>query len=275
MPPRDTDDGGVRRFLEAILARYGQDFVSYAPRSMERRVRAALAKSRFSTLDELHDAVLADPVLFARLVEDLTVRVTGMFRDPSFHRAFRERVVPMLRTYPHFKIWHAGSATGEEVYSCAIILEEEGLYDRAQIYATDLSLEALGRATQGVYSDERMDVLYSNYVEAGGRACIDAYITRAYSRIQFRERLRKNILFFQHDLTSDYVFGDMHVILCRNVLVYFGSELRQRVLAKFAESIPPGGFLGLGNAERLREVGSKDAFEDYAPDERIYRRRAR
>jgi chemotaxis protein methyltransferase CheR len=259
----------VRLLLEAIHARYGYDLRDYAPTSMARRVRAALAKSRFAHLGELQHRLLHDPALFATVLEDLTVRVSEMFRDPSFYRAFRARVVPLLRTYPQLRIWHSGCATGEEVYTSAILLTEEGLLDRSQIYATDLSPHALEQAKDGVYSAQQLETFTENYQAAGGRSTCASYFTAAYDRVAVRESLRKNVLFFQHNLVSDHVFGEMQVIFCRNVLIYFANGLRERVLAKFAASLCPGGFLCLGSAERL--PADRGPFSEFVAEERIYR----
>jgi chemotaxis protein methyltransferase CheR len=272
-PDVETEEIEIRLFLEAIHARYGYDLRNYAEASMRRRVRVALTNSGLPHLGELQHAVLHDKELFARVVEDLTVRVSEMFRDPSFYLAFRRDLVPLLRTYPTLKIWHCGCATGEEVYSTAIILEEEGLYDRAQIYATDLSLRALDQSRLGIYSEERIEAFRDAYRRSGGTRDLSEYTTAGYGRIAFREHLRKSVLFFQHDLVSDHAFGEMNVVFCRNVLIYFGASLRERVIDKLTESVRPGGFLCLGSAERLREGKQAADFTEFAPKERIYQRR--
>lgn len=266
----EVEDLEIRLLLEAIYSRYGYDLRDYAAPSMRRRVLAALAKSGLRNLGELQHALLTDEGMFARVLEDLAVHVTEMFRDPSFYRAFRTLVAPVLRTYPLLKIWHGGCSTGEEVYGTAILLTEEGLYDRSQIYATDLSLHALEQAKQAVYSAENLDKLEASYQEAGGTSKLSSYYTLAYGGIAMRESLRRNVLFFQHDLVSDHVFAEMNVIFCRNVLIYFGQKLRDRVLHKFAQSLCPHGFLCLGSSERM--VGSDDKpFAEFAAEERIYR----
>jgi chemotaxis protein methyltransferase CheR len=267
-PESETEAIEIRLLLEAIQARYGYDLRDYAPASMRRRVRAALARSGLSHLGELQHRILGEPGFFAGVLDDLTVRVSEMFRDPSFYRAFRTRVVPVLRTYPLLKIWHSGCATGEEVYASAILLGEESLYERSQIYATDLSLGALEQGRQGVYSSEHLQTFAENYRESGGTSAFSSYYTEAYGRIAFHESLRRNVLFFQHDLVSDHVFGEMHVIFCRNVLIYFGHDLRALVLERFGQSLSPGGFLCLGSSERLPR---SDAFSEFSTEERIYR----
>ena len=249
----DADGTGleVRLLLEAIHARYGYDLRGYTQASMQRRVLAALAKSGLPHLGELQHRIVTDAAFFAGVLHDLTVQVSELFRDPSFYVAFRQHVLPMLRTYPLVRIWHAGCATGEEAYASAIMLSEAGLYERAQIYATDLSARAVEQAKDGVYPAERLPLFSSNYAQAGGRAELARYFTVAYDRATLIEPLRRNILFFQHNLVSDHVFGEMHVVFCRNVLIYFGRELRERVLDKLHAALVHGGFLCLGHSERI------------------------
>jgi chemotaxis protein methyltransferase CheR len=262
----------IRVLLDAINARYGYDLRDYAPASMRRRVMAALAQSGLAHLGELQHRVLSDPQFFATVMDGLTVRVTELFRDPGFLLTLRQRVLPILRTYPLFKIWHAGCASGEEVYASAIILTEEGLYDRAQIYATDLSHEALEQARQGIYSGRHAERVAASYRQAGGTADLSQYYTEAYDRIAMRESLRRNVVFFQHDLVSDHVFGEMNLIVCRNVLIYFGPTLKERVMEKFEQSLSPRGFLCLGTSERLGPDAAARAFTEFAGPDRIYRR---
>jgi chemotaxis protein methyltransferase CheR len=264
----------IRLLLEAIHARYGYDLRDYAHPSMRRRVMGALATSGCGHLGELQHRVLTDAAFFSRVLEALTVRVSELFRDPEFCLAFRAQVVPILRTYPLFKIWHAGCANGEEIYTVAIILQEEGLYDRAQIYATDLSHEALDHARQGIYPAAHLALFTDNYRRAGGRASLATYYTEAYDRLAMRESLRRNVIFFQHDLVSDHIFGEMNVILCRNVLIYFGPALKKRVLDKLEQSLCPRGFLCLGTSEHLPLPPEHRAFLDFADHGRIYRREA-
>ena len=262
----------VRLVLEAIYARYGYDFRGYAPESITRRVKTALARSGSPHLGELQHRLLREPALFASIADLLTVQVSEMFRDPTFYRVFRQRVVPLLRTYPQLKVWHAGCASGEEVYTTAILLLEEDLYQRTQIYATDVSENALQQAKEGIYPESQAQSFASCYLEAGGKRRFDDYCSRAYGRIAMHEALRKNVVFFQHDLVSDYALGEMNVILCRNVLIYFGSALRGRVLGLFERGLCRGGFLCLGRSEGLQAT-KDDAFEAFDAVERIYRHR--
>jgi chemotaxis protein methyltransferase CheR len=261
----------IRLLLEAIHARYGYDLREYAASSMRRRVLAGLASSGAAHFGELQHRLLHDAEFFARFLDTLTVRVTDLFRDPPFHRAFRAHVVPFLRTYPFVKIWHAGCSTGEEVYASAILMTEEGLYERTQFYATDLSTEALRTAKEGVYSADGIGRFTESYAASGGTSALARYYTSAYGRIAMAESLRKNVVFFPHDLVGDHAFGEMQVIVCRNVLMYFEPALRERVVDKFAESLCHGGFLCLGSSEHLRPK-AETAFTVVSAEERIYRR---
>lgn len=273
MEPRpDVEALEVHLFLEAVHAQYGYDLRDYTFTSIQRRIRSILAKFGISDIGQLQHQVLTDPAFFVAVLENLTVRTSEMFRDPDFYQTFRTRVVPMLRTYPLLRIWHSGCSTGEEAFTTAIILQEEGLYERSQIYATDLSREAIEIAKQGVYSAERFKIFGDNYKESGGRSNFSDYCTYAYDHIEMKESLRRSILFFQHNLVSDHVFGEMHVIFCRNVLIYFGQDLRKKILAKFAQSLCPAGLLCLGSSERLfpSKAGASN-FSEFDAAARIYR----
>lgn len=268
----DIESIEVGLVLEAIYARYGHDFRGYAPEAMRRCVQAALARSGERHLGTFQHRILSEPEFFAGIVDDLTVQVSEMFRDPNFYRTFRERVVPTLRTYPEIKIWHAGCASGEEVYATAILLSEEGLYDRARIYATDTSKHAVERASQGSYPDSRATLFADNYRQSGGLERLDDYFSARSGRIAVDERLKRNVVFCQHDLASDYAPGEMQVVFCRNVLIYFGTALRERAFGVFADSLCRGGFLCLGGSERV-EPSCRGAFDEFAVGERIFRRK--
>lgn len=257
--------------LDAIERRYGYDLRAYMPDSMHRRLKAALARSGFAHFGELQHRLLHDPAWFSSLLDQLTVQVSDMFRDPVLYRTLRERVAPVLRTYPSLKIWHAGCSAGEEVYATAILLEEEDLYERAQIYATDLSSKALSLAKEGVYRQQDAARFAQNYASAGGTRKLSDYYSAAYEHIAMRESLKRNMVFFQHNLLEDYAIGEMNVIFCRNVLFYFEKGIRQRVLAMLAKGLRHGGFLCLGASEALPE-SAFDSFAEFAPAERIYRR---
>lgn len=262
----------VRLVLEAIQARYGYDFRSYAPESMARRVLAAAAKIGAPHLGDLLHRILHEPETFCTVLDSLTVRVTEMFRDPAMYRSFRQLVLPVLRTYPQLKIWHAGCASGEEVYATAILLTEEGLYNRAQIYATDMSAAAVEQAREGVYPDALLAEFTANYRAAGGERELAQYFSHAYGRVSVRPGLKQNVHFFQHDLASDYSLGEMNLIFCRNVLIYFGEQLRERVFSLFADGLGRGGFLCLGANESL-PTSQRGSYQEISSVDRIYRRR--
>lgn len=261
----------IALLLEAIARRWGYDLREYAAPSLRRRISASLAASGAAHMGELQHRIIHDREAFTHFIETLTVRVTELFRDPEFYRAFRTDVVPLLRTYPFLKVWHAGCSTGEEAYSSAILLHEVELAERTQIYATDLSQRAIEQAKEGVYVANAVLSFARNHRAAGGTSDPADWITAAYEHVAMRDQLRKQILFFQHDLVSDRAFGEMHVVFCRNVLIYFGAELRRRVLDKFAESLCPGGFLCLGSSEQLSGSSADRRFVPFRPRERIYR----
>lgn len=268
----ETEQLEVRLLLEAIDAGYGYDFRRYAPDSMRRRVAAAAAKVGVKHLGELQHRLLHEPETFSAILDLLTVRVTEMFRDPPFYRAWHELVLPVLRTYPQLKIWHAGCASGEEVYASAILLSEAGLYERAQIYATDMSSAAVEQAREGVYPEGLFDDFARNYRESGGKGDFASYWSRAYGKISILPALKRNVHVFQHDLVSDYSLGEMQLICCRNVLIYFGDELRQRVFELFADGLARGGLLCLGASEALpREQRSR--YHEVSASARIYRQK--
>lgn len=258
----------VDLFLQGIHSRYGYDLREYASASMARRVRAVLAKTGYAHLGELQHQVLKDPNVFHAVLQDLTVHVTEMFRDPSAYRAFRQYVVPVLRTYPLLKVWHCGCASGEEAYATTILLTEEGLIDRTQVYATDISTDVLAQARAGTYAATLLPTFSENYRLAGGLGSFSNYITEAYDGFAIKEALRKHVVFFQHDVVTDYSPGEMHVLFCRNVLIYFNKALRERIVRSFTQSLVPGGFLCLGSAERLSGYPS---FSEFVAQERIYR----
>jgi len=259
--------------LEAIYRRYGYDFRHYARASIRRRLEHARLREGLDSLAKVQHRLLHDVAFFERLLADLSVNVTEMFRDPPFYQALRTTVVPLLRDLDHLKIWHAGCATGEEVYSMAILLLEEGLYDRCRIYATDMNETVLSRARAGIFPLSRLRDYTANYQRAGGQESFSDYYTAQYDNAVMHRALRENILFSDHNLAIDGVFGEMHLIMCRNVLIYFDRALQNRVLGLFADSLPGGGFLCLGLKESLRFSAHSAAFDDLVREQRIYRRR--
>jgi chemotaxis protein methyltransferase CheR len=216
----------------------------------------------------LHDSTFA-----AQLLQDLSITVTEMFRDPGFYLALREKVIPILRTYSFIKIWHAGCSTGEEAYSMAIVLKEEGLYDRSTIYATDFNQLALERAKEGVFTTELMKEYTNNYQKAGGKESFSEYYTSNYDRVILNQSLKKNIVWANHNLVTDSVFAEVHLILCRNVLIYFDKDLQNRVQTLFCNSLTNGGILCLGSKESLRFANVADHYVELDKKEKIFKKR--
>jgi chemotaxis protein methyltransferase CheR len=256
--------------LEAIYQRYGYDFRQYSPTSVKRRVQHHLAKSKIETISELISKIMYDEALFQSLFFDMSVTVTEMFRDPWFYLTLREKIIPFLKTFPFINVWQAGCATGEEVYSLAIILKEEGLYDRAQIYATDFNDAALEKAKTRIYPLERIKGYTINYQKAGGKHSLADYYRARYQSVIIDASLQKNITFANHNLATDGVFGEMHLILCRNVLIYFDRNLQDRVLSLFRDSLLYNGFLCLGSKETIHFSKIKKDFIEFAVKEKIY-----
>jgi chemotaxis protein methyltransferase CheR len=262
----------IELLLEAVYRHYGYDFRSYAYASLKRRLWKNIEAEQLDTISGLQEKVLHDVAAMDRLLMSLSVSVTSMFRDPGFYRVFREQVVPLLRTYPFVRIWHAGCATGEEVHSMAILLQEEGLYGRARIYATDINEALLRTARTGIFPLEKMQEYTQNYLAAGGRRSFSQYYTAAYDGALFSPALRKNVVFAQHNLVTDRSFSEFNVILCRNVLIYFDRELQNRVHQLFYESLPTYGILALGSKETLRFSSVEKRYEELSAREKIYRK---
>jgi chemotaxis protein methyltransferase CheR len=259
--------------IEAIYLKYHYDFRQYARASLKRRLTAALSHFDCPTLSQLQDKVLRNPTMFPQLLDFLTVPVSEMFRDPSYFKALREHVIPILRTYPSLKIWVAGCSTGEEVYSLAILLREEGLLARTLIYATDINPNSLQKAQAGIYDLARVAGFTENHRKSGARTSLSDYYTAAYGGVMLDKSLRQHIVFSDHSLATDSVFAEVHLVSCRNVLIYFDRELQDRAVGLFREALVRKGFLGIGSKESLRFSRQADAFEELVRDDRIYRRR--
>jgi chemotaxis protein methyltransferase CheR len=259
--------------VDAIYLKYHYDFRAYAGASMKRRLTAAMTHFGCPTLSRLQDRVLHEPQLFPRLLDFLTVQVSEMFRDPAYFLAMREAVVPLLRTYPSLKLWVAGCSTGEEAYSFAILLREEGLLERTQIYATDINPQALKQAEAGVYEVDRIAAFTENHRRSGARSSLSDYYTAGYGRAAFDKSLKQHIVFSDHSLATDSVFAEMQIVSCRNVLIYFDRALQDRALGLFADALCRKGFLGIGAKESLRFSAQAGAFDDLVPRERIYQKR--
>jgi chemotaxis protein methyltransferase CheR len=262
----------IELLLEGIYRHYGFDFRSYAYASIRRRLWRRIEAEGLKTISALQDRLLHEPAMMEQVLLDLSINVTAMFRDPSFYLAFRQTVVPLLRTYPFIRIWHAGCSTGEEVYSMAILLEEEGLYERARIYATDINEVVVHRARAGIFPLERMQEYTENYIKAGGTRSFSEYYVAKYDGALFSPSLQRNVVFSQHNLVTDRSFAEFNVILCRNVLIYFDRTLQSRVHGLFYESLVHLGILCLGSKETLRLSEYESSYEELSGANRIYRK---
>jgi chemotaxis protein methyltransferase CheR len=276
--PKDTsaatEELEVELLLEGIFRRYGYDFRGYAGASLRRRLWKRMNLERLPTLTMLLDRVLHDPEVLDRLLKDLSINVTEMFRDPSFFRTLRTKAFPHLRTYPFVRAWVAGCSTGEEVISLAIALREEGLLERTRIYATDINPASLEKARQGIFALESVRGYTANYQRAGGRRAFSDYYTAAYDAARFDASLCADVTFADHSLATDSVFAETHLVSCRNVLIYFNRQLQDRALGLFHESLCHRGFLGLGAKESIDFSGYAERFEVLSRAERVYRKSA-
>jgi chemotaxis protein methyltransferase CheR len=268
----DLEQIEVQLLLEAINQHYGFDFRGYALGSLKRRLWRRAYAEKVETMSALQDRVLHDPAVMERLLLDLSINVTSMFRDPSFFRTLREKVVPLLRTYPFVRIWNAGCSTGEETFSLAILLREEGLYDRTRIYATDINDAVLARARAGVFPIEKMRDYTENYIRAGGTESFSSYYTADGGTARFAPELIEQVVFAQHNLVSDAPFNEFNVIVCRNVMIYFGKMLQDRVHELFYESLDPFGILALGHKESIKFTRHEDSYEALDAPEKLYRK---
>ena len=262
----------IKLLAEGIYQHYGFDFRDYSQPSLKRRIFKRIYAEGLSTVSGLLEKVLHDPACMERLLLDLSINTTSMFRDPTFYLAFRQKVVPLLRTYPFVRIWHAGCSTGEEVYSMAILLHEEGLIDRCRIYATDINEAVLQRAKEGIFPINTMKENTSNYIAAGGSGTFSEYYVAKYDYAIFRPTLRENVVFAQHNLVTDASFNHFNVIFCRNVLIYFNGTLQERVQKLFLDSLENFGILGLGKKETIRYTSVADCYDTLDAEERLFRR---
>src|SRR5690606_34582140 len=258
MPSIHLTEAEITTLLEAIFQKYGYDFRQYAKAHIGRRLTNRMILSNLKSSEELHSKVMKEPAFASQLFQDLSITVTEMFRDPQFYLAVRELVVPILKTYSFIKVWHAGCSTGEEVYSMAILLKEEGLYDRAQIYATDFNNESLDHAREGIYSAENMKKYAKNYQASGAKGAFSDYYHAKYDSAIMNPSLKKNIVWANHNLVTDGDFTETHVIICRNVLIYFNKQLQDKVHHLFNSSLVNGGILCLGSKESLQFSACSD-----------------
>lgn len=259
--------------LEAIFLRYGYDFRNYSKAHIKRRILHRLGTSQLSTVTQLQDKILRNREFFGELLNDLSINVTEMFRDPDFYRSLRENIVPKLQTYAYFKAWHAGCATGEEVYSLAILLQEGGLLGRCQVYATDFNRKVLETAKEGVYQKLDMEQYERNYQLSGGKKKLSDYYKSMYGSVMFNKELSSRIVFADHNLVTDSVFADVNLIMCRNVLIYFEKALQEKVLGLFFESLVPSGILCLGTKESLKFSRFEQLFEVIDEKQKIYKKK--
>lgn len=271
MNPVELENLEVGLLLEAVYRRYGYDFRHYSQASLKRRVLQFLLKSGFKKVSELIPLLLHDQSSFQAFLFNISVTVTEIFRDPHSYLAVREQVVPYLKTYPFVRIWLAGCATGEEIYSLAILLEEEELLERSQIYATDINEESLDKARQGIFDISQFQDYTRNYQLAGGKKSFADYYHSKYGSAIIRESLRRNVVFSSHNLATDAVFGEMHLIVCRNVLIYFDQVLQERAMTLFRDSLVPSGFLWLGTKESLNFTTMSGEFQRVKDGENLFR----
>lgn len=271
-PSQSVEEIELALLLEGIYRQYGFDFRNYALSSLRRRVWNFLRNEDVGSISLLQDKILHDLSWLERFLYALSVNVSAMFRDPHFYRVFRKEVVPLLKTYPFIRIWLAGVSMGEEVYSLAILLQEEGIYERCRIYATDINDAVLKKAKDGIYPIELMQTYTNNYIKAGGTRSFSDYYTAAYDRVILKSSLRENVVFAQHNLASDASFNEFHVILCRNVMIYFNRELQAHVHHLLHDSLVMFGVLGLGAKETMKFSPFEYAYEEIDNAARLYRR---
>jgi chemotaxis protein methyltransferase CheR len=258
--------------LEAIFRYYGFDFRNYAKSSIKRRVWNRIQAENLQTISGLQEKVFHDPSCMKRLLSSLSINVTSMFRDPEFFLSFRTNIIPILRKIPFIRIWHAGCSTGEEVYSMAILLHEEGLYEKTRIYATDMNEGVIYKAKQGIYSSEKLDEYTDNYRNGGGLKDFSDYYSLENDNVVFYPFLKNNIIFAQHNLVTDRSFNEFHVILCRNVMIYFDKVLQKHVHQLFLDSLFTEGVLALGSKETMRFTGYERNYEQVDSSQKIYRK---
>ncbi len=268
-----TEEIEFRLLLDAIYRRYHYDFRGYAVASLTRRLRQARERLGCRSFSHLQDRVLNEPGVLRELLAYLTVQVSELFRDPAYFRAIRRHVVPHLRTYPSLKVWVAGCSGGEEVYSLAILFREEGLEDRTVFYGTDINPAAIERAEAGVYEIDRVPLFTENHRQSGGKSSLSDYYTAAYGAVVLDKTLRRRAVFSDHSLVTDAVFAEVHLVSCRNVLIYFDRALQDRAVGLFKDALVRKGFLGLGARESLRFNAHAAAFAEFARDERLYQKR--
>src|ERR1035437_2112559 len=270
---KETSEQEIPLLLEAVYRKYGYDFRHYSGAHIRRRIMNRMAMSGLEDISQMQSKVLNDETFASSLLQDLSITVTEMFRDSGFYRSLRENVIPILKTYPFIKIWHAGCASGEEAYSMAILMQEEGLYDRTTIYATDFNQQALNKAKEGIFSNGMIKEYTTNYQLSGGKESFSSYYTSNYDNVIMNQSLKKNIVWANHNLVTDSVFAEVHLILCRNVLIYFDVNLQNKVQTLFYNSLINGGILCLGSKESLRFTDFYEAYTELDKKQRIFKKK--
>jgi len=268
----DTQNIELDLLLQAVNMKYGYDFRNYSKAHLKRRILQRLKLSGLNTISELQNKVLWDKEFYRIFLQDLSINVTEMFRDPDFYLSLRKKVISDLKTYAHIKVWHAGCSSGEEVYSLAIILKEEDLLQRTQIYATDINKSVLETARNGIYSNKEIELYSRNYLDSGGKGQLSDYYTSKYGSVLFDKSLSKNIVFADHNLVTDGVFAEVNLVFCRNVLIYFDKFLQNKVLKLFSDSLSKRGFLCLGTKESLKFTSMEDGFTVIDKKMKIYKK---
>ncbi|MBT4288018.1 MAG: protein-glutamate O-methyltransferase CheR [Deltaproteobacteria bacterium] len=272
MDPNNIKNIEIDLFLEALLLRHGYDFKNYARASIKRRIIKLLNDTEHQKISEMIPDLLYHESFFQKCIYNFSITVTEMFRNPSFHKSVRKNIIPYLKTFPFIKIWHAGCASGEEVYSFAILLKEEGLLDRSTIYATDFNDLAIEEARKGIYSLKDFKLYIENYKKAGGKRSLSDYCHCQYDSVIIDKPIKESVTFANHNLVTDQVFGEMNLIVCRNVLIYFDQILQKRALDLFSQSLRPNGFLALGDKESLRFSGIEDDYKKIDEKWKIYQK---
>jgi chemotaxis protein methyltransferase CheR len=268
----ELEDIEISLLLEGLYRYYGFDFREYSPASLKRRILERMRAEKIESVSLFQDRVLHDAACMERLLLGLSVHVSSMFRDPDFYLTFRRKIVPILKTYPTVRIWHAGCSTGEEIYSMAILLQEEGLYRKSLIYATDISHDVLRKAKEGIFPLAAMQEYTLNYMKAGGTREFSDYYTAHYDNVIFYPSLKTNVVFAEHNLATDGSFNEFHVVLCRNVMIYFNKALQERVHNLIYESLSTFGIFGLGNKESLKFTAREGFYEKMDDGNELYRK---
>jgi chemotaxis protein methyltransferase CheR len=255
-----------------VFRYYGYDFRNYATPFIQRRICHRVNKENLTSVSALQEKVLRDPVVMESLISDFSINVTEMFRDPEFFKSFRTKVIPLVKDYPDIRIWHVGCSSGEEVYSMAILLHEEGIYEKTRIFATDINASILDKAKKGTFPLDGMQRYTKNYFEAGGKRAFSEYYKAVDDKVFFHPFLQKNVVFAQHNLVTDHSFNEFDIIICRNVLIYFNKCLQNDVHKLFYDSLSLSGFLGLGKREGIKFTSYENCYGEFDASEKLYRK---